>query len=563
MPAVRLFCVVVAFLGACATETGIVVEVTREDIADPPAIKKLKFTVGVMVQGTNGPLFVRDEASSVEVDVEGRDLLADPYQLILRPGASHTTAVQVAVRGVGADEVVVAVSAMSSPQQFVDSEMLLHHVTLDFDAFHEERRAGCIKVEAPGGVGVEIGSSEDMDCDDVTPPTDCDDMNAGVNPGVTEICANGIDENCVNGADEETDIDRDQVTNCGGDCDDNDGDRTPGKEEICDGKDNDCNGLCDDTFDEDLDQYTFCGTKLLEDGTCALDVAADCDPGNGTVHPGHEEICDGLDNDCNTLCDDNELALNFDPDGDFFTECGSIVGRCLEPTATSDAFADCAVDVELEHPFAHEACDGIDMDCAGTHPASLPCFHSDAELGCSIGVAVCDDDGADGASGPGACAAPLDVRPFVSPEACTAYDLCADDPERFYCAANRVATSTFTCVLNWERSSGALCPLRGVPLPLPVAADSCTWTLVGGRLQEMYNVSLVMEGSTVGAEVIQSCTGGLRVDGTAIPVPQDQDLVLTRSITNSIEPAQVFTYHLDAQVVDTCPTTGLVCTMSN
>jgi hypothetical protein len=73
-----------------------------------------------------------------------------------------------------------------------------------------------------------------------------------------------------------------------GDCDDNDSGIFPGAEELCDGLDNDCNGIPDfpggeDDADED-------GFRLCE---------GDCDDVNASIYPGATEICgDGIDQDC-------------------------------------------------------------------------------------------------------------------------------------------------------------------------------------------------------------------------------------------------------------------------
>lgn len=77
-------------------------------------------------------------------------------------------------------------------------------------------------------------------------------------------------------------------------------------QDVCDGLDNDCNGLVDDgvTSDHDGDGYTFCGV-VNSDGTL---VNLDCDDDNPDIHPGAEEVCNGVDDDCDGVVDDPDTV---------------------------------------------------------------------------------------------------------------------------------------------------------------------------------------------------------------------------------------------------------------
>ena len=121
-------------------------------------------------------------------------------------------------------------------------------------------------------------------------------------------------------------------------------------EEICDGLDNDCNGLVDDSINgqiiayPDNDQDGFGDQEQENILVCELspgliDNNLDCDDSNPDINPGiAEDICDGLDNNCNgetdegcyscpaplTDCDGNCTDLSFDNGncGACGTSCG-------------------------------------------------------------------------------------------------------------------------------------------------------------------------------------------------------------------------------------------------
>jgi len=175
---------------------------------------------------------------------------------------------------------------------------------------------------------------------------DCDDADAGVYAGATEVYYDGIDQDC-DGADAcDWDLDGEDALACpsGTDCDDTDASINTSAVEIWyDAVDQDCDLWSD--FDQDYDGY---------DGMAF--GGGDCDDLNATVYPGAPEIPDGLDNDCNGFSEDDdvdgdglkseqELALGTDPnDGDTDGDGLSDSDETLAGTATPDTDADGTID---------------------------------------------------------------------------------------------------------------------------------------------------------------------------------------------------------------------------
>ena len=247
----------------------------------------------------------------------------------------------------------------------------------------------------------------DEDGDGYTTQEDCDDSDSSVHPGAVEVC-DSLDNNCDGLVDEEVTIDfyldndgdgfgdeRDVVQACeipagysfnGTDCDDEEPASFPGNPEVCDGIDNDCNELTDDEdanldlntatplyIDNDGDGFGDAGTLVLACSESEGQVinGEDCNDEDGNIHPDAQEVCDGIDNDCDALLDldDDSIDENSggtfyaDNDGDGFGDAASLVVTCDAPMGYVETFDDCNDEDGNIHPDAQEVCDGIDNDC--------------------------------------------------------------------------------------------------------------------------------------------------------------------------------------------------------
>ncbi|MBK7755830.1 MAG: hypothetical protein IPI35_05325 [Deltaproteobacteria bacterium] len=240
---------------------------------------------------------------------------------------------------------------------------------------------------------------------------DCDDDDARYNPGAAETdCADPNDYNC-DGSTGYADGDNDGYAACA-ECDDADAAVNPGATEVCDDRDNNCDGLTDEnvteTWWQDTDgdnfgdaDYAYIGCAQPEGYT---DNVLDCDDGDGAVNPDADEVCDGLDNDCDGTIDGADAidvsTYYTDADNDGFGDASAPLTACELPSGAVADNNDCDDGDSAVNPDADEVCDGLDNDCDGVTDGA------DA-IDLSTYYADDDNDGYGDASAPlTACEAP-------------------------------------------------------------------------------------------------------------------------------------------------------------
>ncbi|MFN0275936.1 MAG: MopE-related protein [Chitinophagales bacterium] len=225
-----------------------------------------------------------------------------------------------------------------------------------------------------------------MSCDSleeyVTNTLDCNDLNADINPGMPEIC-NGLDDNCNTMIDEDLPL---YIYYADNDYDGFGGssdsiivcfDITPSGYSID-------NSDCDDSNEfthEPILYYAdtdgdFFGDVLNAASYCSIIPPADyvsnsldCNDTDPLINPFSNEVCNGEDDNCNDLIDEDlpVYVLNIDTDGDGFGFAETDTSSCdFEISGFVSNTDDCDDTNPFVNPYSNEIENGIDDNCNDT-----------------------------------------------------------------------------------------------------------------------------------------------------------------------------------------------------
>ena len=249
--------------------------------------------------------------------------------------------------------------------------------------------------------GDQAGDACDDDDDDDSwdDVDDCEPLNAEIHPEAGELC-NDLDDDCDDEIDE-------FFPTLGDVCDGDDVDAWEGglfvcdaegfdvvcddpelaSPEVCDGVDNDEDGFVDEGL---ADAGAECSSPL---NTCEFGFIA-CDPQGAPTclapaPPDLPELCNGADDNCNGIADEDFPELGQACDGDDDDECALGVWVC-----SADGGVECS---ESPDDLQVEACNDIDDDCDGATDETFltlgdACDGGDEDA-CDDGAFACNEAG--------------------------------------------------------------------------------------------------------------------------------------------------------------------------
>ena len=206
----------------------------------------------------------------------------------------------------------------------------------------------------PKTVEDEICDGLDNDCDGIT-DEGFDDIVCGIG-----VCNKSV-KYCLNG----------QVQEC-----------IPGNpsEEICDGFDNDCNGDIDEDFGT-----TTCGIGECEHtiGNCVSGEEQTCNPIEGKL----DEICDGLDNDCDGETDEELEGMSCEELQ--FGVCSGSLKICAGESGWLPCSGVTSYGTDYSEIETTGQCDHLDNDCDGETDEDCTCSEGDTQP-CGIDIGECE-----------------------------------------------------------------------------------------------------------------------------------------------------------------------------
>ena len=328
-----------------------------------------------------------------------------------------------------------------------------------------------------------------------------------------ELC-NGEDDDCDDAIDEDFDcfpgqLDVPCTTSCGstgtGTC--TEACMAPGPEdclappEACNGVDDDCDTVCDDGFTCCAGLMQACLTVCGSTGTGACTDACELPGPDDCAIPA--ETCNGVDDDCDTVCDNGFACCAGAVEG-CPAACGSTGtrtctgscgwGGCVAPDEMCNGLDD-DCDGEPDNGFdcvmgdsrvcttscgtagtqtctavcawggcepPDETCNGVDDDCDGPRDEDFECVQGEVGVFCTT---ECGSTGSGTCSmscelpGPGECAPPAEI--------CNGAD---DD-------CDTIADDTFACVRGVVETDCVTCGGAGAPAGTRTCGDDCTWSV--------------------------------------------------------------------------------------